>query len=144
MPVRHDGAVTTGGVASLARLDTGRDHAMTPTRGEITMSKFMILYRSSVSAREQVASAIPEQQHAGMEAWRHGRRRPATPSPTSARHSPTTHVGPGTAGTDEVTRYSILNAGSADEVEIPLDGHPHLTMPGASIEVLELIPIGDL
>jgi hypothetical protein len=29
-------------------------------------------------------------------------------------------------------------------VETLLNGHPHLTMPGASIEVLELIPIGDM
>ena len=40
--------------------------------------------------------------------------------------------------------YSILEAGSADEVETLLDGHPHLTMPGASIEVLEVIPMDDI
>jgi hypothetical protein len=43
-----------------------------------------------------------------------------------------------------VAGYSILEAGSADEVESILFGHPHLSMPGASIEVLEIIPIGDL
>ena len=40
--------------------------------------------------------------------------------------------------------YSILQAGSADEVESILEGHPHLAMPGTSIEVLEIIPVGDL
>ena len=40
--------------------------------------------------------------------------------------------------------YSILEAGSADEVETILDGHPHLAMPGASVEVMEIIPMGDL
>ena len=35
------------------------------------MTKFMVLYRSSTSARDQMASASPEQMKAGMEAWMH-------------------------------------------------------------------------
>ena len=109
------------------------------------MSKFMILYRSPVSAREQLAGATPEQQQAGMEAWRvWAEKTDYAIADLGAPLAHTTHVGPGAADTDEVTGYSILNAGSADEVGTLLDGHPHLTMPGASIEVLELIPIGDL
>ena len=56
----------------------------------------------------------------------------------------TTHVGAGAASADGVAGYSILQAGSADEVESILEGHPHLAMPGTSIEVLEIIPMGDL
>jgi hypothetical protein len=37
--------------------------------------------------------------------------------------------------------YSILEAGSAEEVESILEGHPHLEVPGSSIEVLEVIPM---
>jgi hypothetical protein len=37
--------------------------------------------------------------------------------------------------------YSILEAGSAEEVETILEGHPHLSLPGSSIEVLELLPM---
>jgi hypothetical protein len=33
------------------------------------VTKFLVLYRSPVSAREQMASATPEQAQAGMEAW---------------------------------------------------------------------------
>ncbi len=33
------------------------------------MTKFMVLYRSALSARDQMASATPEQAKAGMEAW---------------------------------------------------------------------------
>ena len=33
------------------------------------MSKFMVLYRAPLSAREQMASATPEQMQAGLEAW---------------------------------------------------------------------------
>ena len=56
----------------------------------------------------------------------------------------TSHVGPGAASTDGVSGYSILEAGSADEVETLLNGHPHLAIPGSSIEVLEVIPMEDI
>ena len=109
------------------------------------MSKFMILYRAQTSSREQLANATPEQRKAGMEAWRAWATRvdyAITDLGTPLAH--TTHVGPGAASTDGVTGYSILEAGSADEVETILDGHPHLAMPGGSIEILELIPIEDM
>jgi len=109
------------------------------------MSKFMVLYRAQASAREQMANATPEQQQAGLEAWRAWATKVGYAivdlgSPLAH----TTHVGPGAATADGVAGYSILQAGSADEVETLLDGHPHLAMPGASIEVLEIIPIADM
>ena len=107
------------------------------------MSKFMILYRAQASARDQLANATPEQVEAGMEAWRAWATKVGyaiTDLGSPLAH--TTHVGPGPASSDGVSGYSILEAGSADEVETLLDGHPHLTMPGASIEVLEVIPMG--
>jgi hypothetical protein len=112
---------------------------------EITVSKFMIVYRAPASAREQMANATPEQMQAGMEAWRTWATKVGYAivdlgSPLAH----TTHVGPGTASTDGVAGYSILEAGSADEIDTILDGHPHLTMPGASIEVLEVIPMDAL
>ena len=109
------------------------------------MSKFMILYRSPVSAREQLASATPEHQQAGMEAWRVWAEKVGYAiADLGSPLGHTTHVGPGAAGSTDVAGYSILEAGSADEVESILFGHPHLSMPGASIEVLEIIPIGDI
>jgi hypothetical protein len=107
------------------------------------MSKFMVLYRSSMSAREQSADTTPEQMEAGMRAWQAWADRVSYAlvdlgSPLAH----TTHVGPGAASTDGVAGYSILQAGSADEVGTILEGHPHLKMPGASIEVLEFTTIG--
>lgn len=109
------------------------------------MSKFMILYRAQASAREQMANATPEQKRTGMDAWRAWATKVDYAivdlgSPTAH----TTHVGAGTASTDGVSGYSIIQAGSAKEVESILEGHPHLAMPGASIEVLELIPLEDM
>ena len=109
------------------------------------MSKFMILYRSPTSAREQLANATPQQVEAGAAAWRAWAAKiDYALADLGSPLAHTTHVGPGPAGTDGVAGYSILEAGSTEEVETLLDGHPHLTMPGASIEVLEIIPMGDL
>jgi len=109
------------------------------------VSKFMVLYRAQTSSREQMANATPEQREAGMEAWRAWATRvDYAINDLGAPLAHTTHVGPGAASSDGVSGYSILEAGSAEEVETILDGHPHLGMPGASIEVLELIPIADM
>ena len=107
------------------------------------MSKFMILYRSTTSARERLANSTPEQMEAGLRAWQAWAERVGYAlvdlgSPLAH----TTHFGPGAASADGVSGYSILQAGSADEVETILEGHPHLQIPGASIEVLEVTPIG--
>jgi hypothetical protein len=109
------------------------------------VSKFMILYRAPESAREMMANATAEQKRAGMDAWRTWATKvdyAIVDLGTPLAH--TTHVGPGAAGTDGVAGYSVIQAGSAEEVESILDGHPHLAMPGASIEVLEIIPIEDM
>ena len=109
------------------------------------MSKFMILYRGQASAREQMANATPGQRQAGLEAWRAWATKVGYAlSDLGAPLAHTTHVGPGAASTDGVSGYSILEAGSAEEVETLLDGHPHLAMPGSSIEVLEVIPMEDI
>jgi hypothetical protein len=109
------------------------------------MSKFMILYRAPASAREQMENATPEQRRAGLEAWRAWATRvDYAIADLGSPLAHTTHVGEGAASTDGIAGYSILEAGSADEVETILDGHPHLSMPGASVEVMEIIPMGDL
>ena len=57
----------------------------------------------------------------------------------------TAHIGPGAASTDGVCGYSIVEAGSAEEVESILNGNPHMaSMPGGSVEVLEVIPIENM
>jgi hypothetical protein len=105
----------------------------------------MLLYRAPLSSGEQMANATPEQLQAGLEAWRIWATKVGYAlADLGAPLAHTTHVGPGTAAGDGVCGYSIVEAGSADEVETLLDGHPHLAMPEGSIEVLELIPVGDI
>jgi hypothetical protein len=108
------------------------------------MSKFMILYRAPQSARDQLANSTPEQMEAGAAAWRTWSNKVGyaiADLGTPLAH--TAHVGPGSSSGDGVCGYSILEAGSADEVGTLLDGHPHLAMPGGSIEVLEVIPVAE-
>jgi hypothetical protein len=52
----------------------------------------------------------------------------------------TANVG-GAASAGHIGGFSILQAESIDAAQKVLDGHPHLHMPGASIEVLEFLPI---
>jgi hypothetical protein len=105
------------------------------------MSKFLILYRATAAAREQLANTTPEQIEAGADAWRKWATKVGYAlSDLGAPLAHTTHVGPGASGADGVSGYSVLEAGSADEVRTLLDGHPHLATPGGSIEVLEFIP----
>ena len=105
------------------------------------MTKFMVLYRSAVSAREQMASGTPEQAQAGMDAWMAwaGKARDAIVD-LGAPLADAAHVGPGSAGGDPeyISGFSILQAESADAVTALLDGHPHLQT-GGSIDVLEFL-----
>ena len=109
------------------------------------MSKFLLLYRAPESAQAQLANATPAQVEEGAKAWQAW----ATKVQYALRDlgaplSHTTHVGPGESASDGVCGFSVVEAGSADEVETLLEGHPHFQMPGSSIEVLEFIPLGDM
>jgi hypothetical protein len=109
------------------------------------MSKFMILYRAPASMLEQMSHATPEQREAGMQAWQAWATKVGYAVVDLGEPlAHTTHVGPGAASTDGVSGYSILEAGSAEEIDTILEGHPHLSMPENSIEVLEIVPIADM
>ena len=67
------------------------------------MTKFMVLYRSSTSARDQMANATPEQMKAGMEAWMQwaGKAGGAVID-LGAPLAPASHVGPGSSDAGEI------------------------------------------
>lgn len=108
------------------------------------MKRFLVLYQSAASAEEQMARATPEQAKAGMDAWMAWAGKAASAivdlgAPLGAGQ----HVESASrsAGATQIRGYSVLQAGSGDEVVRLLEGHPHLMMPGASIEVLEALPM---
>jgi hypothetical protein len=107
------------------------------------MAKYMILYLSSESARDMMSGATPEQMKAGMDAWMAwaGKAGDAiVDMGTPTAHA--THAGPASRpGVEEISGYSIVQGDSAEAIAAVLDGHPHLDMPGNSIEVLEMLPM---
>lgn len=105
------------------------------------MKKFLVLYRSQVSAQEQMAKATPEQAKAGMDAWMAwaGRAGSAIVDMGSPLGQ-TAHVG-GSPAAGHIGGFSILQGESIAAVQKVLDGHPHLHMPGNSIDVLEFLPL---
>lgn len=101
------------------------------------MAKFIILYRSSTSARDMMSSATPEQMKAGMDAWMAwaGKAGDAVVD-LGAPLAPTAHSG---AGATDISGFSVLQADSATAITELLDGHPHLQVPGNSVDVLEML-----
>jgi hypothetical protein len=106
------------------------------------MTKFLILYRSAVTAQEQMAAGDPEQAQGAMELWMNWAAKAGDAlvdlgSPLST----VGQVGGGETGRP-IGGFSILQADSADAVTKLLDDHPHLHSPGdPSIEILEFMPI---
>jgi hypothetical protein len=102
------------------------------------MAKFLVLYRSTTSAQEQMANASPEDAKAGMDAWMAwaGRAGEALVD-FGAPLGPARNVGD-PAG--DPSGFSILQADSADEISELLNDHPHLHGAGNSIEVHEFLP----
>ena len=102
-------------------------------------SKFLVLYNSPIPASQQMANASPEAAKAGVDAWM-----------TWAQDAGDAVVDPGlpvvavaevtahgsAASSSKAAGYSIMQAGSADAVSAILAKHPHLQMPGSSIEIL--------
>jgi hypothetical protein len=111
-------------------------------RREDPLQRFVVLYNSSVSASEQMAKATPEETKAGMDAWmawaaRAGEAIVDLGSPIQA----TAHISADGKGdnSSQASGYSLLQADSRDEIDALLENHPHLKMPGASIDVFEAL-----
>jgi hypothetical protein len=108
------------------------------------LKRFVVLYNSSISAQEQMANSTPEQRQAGMEAWMAWAQKAGDAivdlgAPLQAANRVS---GNGVAQSDsQASGYSLLQGNSAEEIDGLLKEHPHLQMPGASIDVLEALPV---
>ena len=108
------------------------------------MKKFLVLYKAPTSAFEQMKTATPEQQKAGMEAWMTWSKKSASsivdmggPLGKSLRVTP----GGASPSTNDLGGFSILQAESKEALAETLKGHPHFMMPDGSIDVVELMPL---
>ena len=111
------------------------------------MPKYLVLYRSSVPATEQMGGSDGEAAQAGMELWmawanRVGAAMADMGSPLSGVGTVTSSGSNAETSRPFVGGFSILEADSVDAATKLLDDHPHFQSPGdPSIEVLEFLPI---
>jgi len=113
------------------------------------MKKFLVLYRSAVSARAQMAAATPEQTKAGMDAWMKWAKKNekmiekmivdlGSPLGDSKRLEGQS----ADKGDETISGFSIVQGESLQAVTKAFADHPHTHMPGkSSIEVIELLPV---
>jgi hypothetical protein len=111
------------------------------------MKKFMIMFQSPASASETMAQSTPEEMKASMADWMKWKEKvEATGAgfefgmPMQARK----HIdkdGNVTDGTSQASGYSMIETDSVDAAVELVKDHPHLKRPGASIELLEFVPM---
>jgi hypothetical protein len=105
------------------------------------MGKYLVLYRGSVSAQEQMASGPPDAAQAGMDLWMQWAGKAG--SAIIDMGSPLQTVAAvGKEGLPVIGGFSILEADNPDALRPLLDDHPHFHSPGdTGIEVLEFLPV---
>jgi hypothetical protein len=109
------------------------------------MTKFLVLYQSTVPSAEQMKNVTAEQAKAGVDAWMQWGSKAAKGivdmgSPVSASARLNGSAQPGAANA-QISGYSILQAESKTALLDLMKNHPHFMAPGASIEVFEFVPI---
>jgi hypothetical protein len=111
------------------------------------MKKFLVLYHSEaalagISVAEMFAKTPPEQLAAGMAAWRAWHEKcgsAVTDVGAPLGNSTTVAGGAGIPGKTTITGYTFLEAATMDKAIELIKSHPHLRMPGASVQILECI-----
>jgi hypothetical protein len=107
------------------------------------LKKFMLLYMAPVAAEVQM-NVTPEEMKKGMEPWmawysKCGKSIVDQGAPLG-KGACVDNKGDAKAQT-QVTGYTIVQAKDLDAAKAMIMDHPHLMMPKASIEVLEIMPM---
>jgi hypothetical protein len=100
------------------------------------VTKYLVLYRSNMTADEQMAQSTPEQAQAGMDAWMAWAGQAGDAIVDLGM--PLAVVDPGGDSGDPIGGYSIMQADSNEALAKVLDGHPHKAT-GGTIETLEFL-----
>lgn len=109
------------------------------------MAKYLILFNSSVSARENMSNSTPEQMKAGMDAWMKWKDKVehtvkfewGLPLQAVGQVTPTGV----TESSNQATGYCTIEANTKEELMKLLQSHPHFNSKDATIDVLEMIPM---
>jgi len=106
------------------------------------VAKYLVLYRSKVSAAEQMEGASPEDAQAGMDAWMQWSGKVGNAMVDMGSPLQSVAVVGGSSDGTHISGFSVLEADSADAAKALVDNHPHLMSPGdPSIEVLEYLTL---
>lgn len=110
------------------------------------MKKFVVLYKSSATAAEQMAGGDPAAAQEAMGLWMAWMEKagPAIVDGGSPLGGPTVLPSNGSQADGQVGGYSILQGESLEEITKLLDGHPHFHSPDASIEVRECLAMSGM
>jgi hypothetical protein len=106
--------------------------------------KFLVIYKTPITAQDQIAKASPAEAKAGMDAWMSWMQKAGKQIVDGgAPVGKSAQVGGGksTDVKSDIGGYSILQADSRAAVVELTREHPHLRMPGATIEVHEFLQI---
>jgi hypothetical protein len=108
------------------------------------MKKFLVLYKASAAAFEQMMKATPDQQQAGMDAWMAWSQKAAASivdlgAPLGKSLRVTTSGA--TPTKNDLGGYSVLQADSKEALAEVLKDHPHFMTPDSSIEVVEVMQL---
>ena len=108
------------------------------------MGKYLVLYNSQMSAAETMATATPKEMQAGMDAWMAwaGKAGDAIVD-LGTPLGPSRHLEAGSTadGANPAAGYSLIQADSLDDAAALLEEHPHLHVPGNTVDVFELLPM---
>jgi hypothetical protein len=105
------------------------------------VKKFLVLYRSSVSAMQQMTTMSPEAAKASMDAWVAWFGKAGAGIVEMGAPIGESSVLKGKPGEGFVGGYSIVQADSMGTAKKMLESHPHFEAPAASIELLEILPM---
>lgn len=108
------------------------------------MAKYMILFNSSAKAGEVMASSNPEDMKASMQEWIAWRDEAVKTVKFDFGMPLQVEMRITTSGEEEsnnpASGYAMIE-GEKEEIIRLLKTHPHLKMPGASIDLLEILPM---
>jgi len=110
------------------------------------MKKFMILYMApSASFEKAMKDATPEQMKSGMEAWMtwiNANKASLVDGGAPLGKTKRVDLKGASDAKNEVGGYSIVQAETHDAAARLFDNkHPHLQMPGAWVEITEIMPV---
>jgi hypothetical protein len=103
------------------------------------VKKFLVLYRSTMSMKEQITKLTPEQRKASMDAWMGWAKKSGAALVDMGAPLGDSTLLKGTAGQGHIGCYSFVQAESLDTAKKLFDKHPHFEAPGGAIELLELL-----